>query len=256
MQNKLYLVAGCNGAGKTTAAFHIFPELLDCREYVNADAIAAALSPFHPGSVAFEAGRIMLKRIEELLDKRLDFAIETTLSSKNYVTLIEKARARNYSITLLFLWLSSPEMAVDRVQSRVEKGGHHIPPDVVHRRYKRGISNLYRLYIHRCDTVFIYDSTHSRHELLATNKDRSHLELLNPLKINIMKNQLKEQPAFYMDSHMKKIDDAMKIHYRLLIEETIRDNSYLVVGDKNGKSMRVYADELKRQLDAGLIGQL
>ncbi len=81
---KIYLIAGCNGAGKTTASYTMLPEMLDCKEFVNADSIAAGISPFQPETVAFEAGRLMLQRINQLVKTRVDFAVETTLSSKNY----------------------------------------------------------------------------------------------------------------------------------------------------------------------------
>jgi predicted ABC-type ATPase len=103
----LYVVAGCNGAGKTTASFTILPKILDCREFVNADEIAAGLSPFQPEKAAIEAGRIMLRRIEELLNKNVDFAIETTLETKIHKNTILKAQAEGYHVTLLFFWLQT-----------------------------------------------------------------------------------------------------------------------------------------------------
>lgn len=253
MENNLYIIAGCNGAGKTTASFNILPDLLACREFVNADAIAAALSPFQPESVAFEAGRIMLKRIDELLGKQVDFAIETTLATKSYKNLIEKAQAKNYKVTLLFFWLSSSEMAVERVKSRVEKGGHHIPTDVIHRRYVRGIKNLFEIYVDICDDVSIYDNTKFKKELIATNKDLDYLKILNPTKMRQMQNAVGEPREHYMNAHTMKIDDALKIHYRKLIEKTIAENSYLVVTNEKGEIVREYADELKRKLDLGLL---
>src|ERR1700761_3187933 len=105
----LYIIAGCNGAGKTTTSFTILPELFNCREFVNADIIAAGISPFNPESVAFEAGRMMLQRIQDLLEARVDFAFETTLATKSYVSYINKAKENGYKVTLLYLWLSSPE---------------------------------------------------------------------------------------------------------------------------------------------------
>ncbi|XHR94130.1 zeta toxin family protein [Mucilaginibacter sp. UC70_90] len=147
----LYIIAGCNGAGKTTASYTVLPELLNCNEFVNADNIAAGLSPFNPESVAFEAGRIMLQRIEDLLNRGVDFAFETTLSTRSYVSLVKRARQKGYEVTLLFFWLSSPEMAMERVAKRVSKGGHNIPADVIERRYYRGIRNLVSLYIPLCD---------------------------------------------------------------------------------------------------------
>jgi predicted ABC-type ATPase len=154
----LYIIAGCNGAGKTTASFTILPEMLNCREFVNADSIAAGLSPFNPESVAIEAGRIMLMRINELLRAKVDFAFETTLATRSYLSLIKDAQAAGYRVTLLFIWLDSPETAIQRVARRVAKGGHNIPQDVVERRYYRGISNLITLFIPVADTWMIVNS--------------------------------------------------------------------------------------------------
>jgi len=154
----LYIVAGCNGAGKTTASFTILPEMLSCREFVNADSIAAGLSPFNPESVAVEAGRLMLSRIQELLESGVDFAFETTLASRSYVSLVKKAQRSGYNVTLLFIWLDSPATAMRRVADRVAKGGHSIPPDIIERRYKRGIFNLVNLYTLICNRWMVVDN--------------------------------------------------------------------------------------------------
>ena len=130
-----YLIAGCNGAGKTTASFTILPEMLDCREFVNADEIARGLSPFQPEKAAFEAGRIMLHRIEELLRRGETFALETTLATKMYQQKIRVAQQQGYAIILLYFWLSSPELAQERVKTQVLEGGHFIAPEVIDRRY-------------------------------------------------------------------------------------------------------------------------
>lgn len=130
---ELYIIAGCNGAGKTTASMTILPEVLDCREFVNADEIANGISPFRPEEVAIEAGRIMLKRINYLIENDETFAIETTLATKSYRNLILRAKEKGYMVILLFFWLPSPEMAVERVASRVASGGHDIPKDVIYR---------------------------------------------------------------------------------------------------------------------------
>ena len=155
----LYIIAGCNGAGKTTASFTILPGLLNCKEFVNADSIAAGLSPFNPESVTIEAGRIMLMRINELVRAGVDFAFETTLATRSYLSLIKEVRILGYRVTLLFIWLDSPETALQRVAKRVAKGGHNIPTDVVERRYFRGISNLITLFIPVVDTWMIVNST-------------------------------------------------------------------------------------------------
>jgi len=157
--SNLYIIAGCNGAGKTTASFTILPGLLNCKEFVNADSIAAGLSPFNPESVAIEAGRIMLVRINELLRAGGDFAFETTLATRSYLSLINSAHSLGYKVTLLFIWLDSPKTALQRVARRVAKGGHNIPQDVVERRYYRGISNLITLFIPVVDTWMIVNST-------------------------------------------------------------------------------------------------
>jgi predicted ABC-type ATPase len=154
----LYIVAGCNGAGKTTASFTILPEMLSCREFVNADSIAAGLSPFNPESVAIEAGRLMLSRMHELLEGRGDFAFETTLATRSYVSFVRKAQNGGYKVILLFIWLNSPATATQRVADRVAKGGHSIPEDVIERRYFRGISNLLTLYIPICNRWMIVDN--------------------------------------------------------------------------------------------------
>jgi len=156
---KLYIIAGCNGAGKTTASYNVLPEILDCREFVNADEIARGLSPFQPEKVAIEAVRIMLQRIDELFRQGSDFAIETTLATKTYVQKIKKAQEEGYVVTLLFFWLNSIEMAKDRVKRRVSEGGHNIETEVIERRYQSGIKNLFELYLSICDTIILVDNS-------------------------------------------------------------------------------------------------
>ena len=123
--HRLYIISGCNGAGKTTASYTVLPEILECKEFVNADEIAKGLSPFNPEGVAIDAGKLMIKRIRELLDNREDFAFETTLAPRNYVKLIKEAQSKGYVVTLLYFWLESPELAVQRVAQRVRNGDVH-----------------------------------------------------------------------------------------------------------------------------------
>jgi len=143
MAQKIYIIAGCNGAGKTTASLNILPQILQCDEFVNADEIARGLSPFHPERVSLEAGRLMLERISSLMVRKATFALETTLSTRSYVSLIKKAHKAGYQVELIFFWLSSPEVAIERVAKRVAEGGHNIPEDVIRRRYDAGIRNLF-----------------------------------------------------------------------------------------------------------------
>ena len=159
MSKNLYIISGCNGAGKTTASYTVLPEILDCREFVNADEIARGLSPFNPESVAIEAGRLMLKRIEELLGKGESFSIETTLATKSYINLVRRAQAEGYAVKIIFFWLKTPELAVLRVAERVQKGGHDIPEDVIRRRYVAGIKNLFQLFMNEVDCWDIYDNS-------------------------------------------------------------------------------------------------
>jgi predicted ABC-type ATPase len=164
---KLYIIAGCNGAGKTTASYTILPEILDCREFVNADEIARGLSPFRPEKESFEAGRLMLKRIEYLLVKGQSFAFETTLSTRSYVQLAIRARQLNYQVTCLFFYLESEELAVSRVENRVKEGGHFIPEVIIKRRYKRGLSNFFNLFLPVLDNWLFIDNSGDQYEIIA-----------------------------------------------------------------------------------------
>lgn len=159
MKPKLYIIAGCNGAGKTTASMTILPEVLECREFVNADEIAKGLSPFNPEEMALQAGRLMLQRIDELLSSRISFAIETTLATRSYRKLVERAKKTGYEVSLLFFWLSSPSIAVERVAARVADGGHNIPTEVINRRYWLGLQNLFRIFVPIVDHWSLYDNT-------------------------------------------------------------------------------------------------
>lgn len=167
MNKNLYIISGCNGAGKTTASYTVLPEILACKEFVNADEIARGLSPFNPESVAIDAGRLMLKRIEELLDRGETFSIETTLATKSYISLVRRAQAKGYRVSVLFFWLKTPELASQRVAERVQKGGHNIREDIIRRRYAAGISNLFRLYMREVDYWSIHDNSESPRKLIA-----------------------------------------------------------------------------------------
>lgn len=178
MTPNLYIISGCNGAGKTTASMTLLPEVLGCYEFVNADGIAKGISPFRPESVAFEAGRIMLHRIEELMTAKVDFAFETTLSTRSYRGKVLKAQELGYKVTLLYLWLPSPEMAVQRVAKRVAEGGHDIPKDVIGRRYVRGITNLLEVYMDICDRTLILDALSPTQSIIARTAKGQALEVL------------------------------------------------------------------------------
>ena len=166
-ENNIFIISGCDGAGKTTASMTILPEILNCKEFVNADMIAQGLSPFRPEAVAFEAGRIMLKRIDDLIKTNENFAIETTLATKSYKNKLENAIAKGYKIKLLFFWLPNFEMAINRVAIRVSEGGHNIPTEVIERRYFRGIVNLFKIYIPLSTEWVVFENSTNEPVLIA-----------------------------------------------------------------------------------------
>jgi predicted ABC-type ATPase len=163
----LYIIGGANGSGKTTAALQILPYFLEVFEYVNADEIAAGLSPFNPESVAVQAGRLMLQRLETLVNAEADFAFETTLAARNFARFLRECKAKGYIINLIYFWLQSPELAIARVRRRVESGGHNIPEDTIYRRYERGRKNLIELYLPLCDRWIVYDNSNPTLQLIA-----------------------------------------------------------------------------------------
>lgn len=171
---RLYILAGCNGAGKTTASYTFLPEILDCREFVNSDEFAKSLSPFDPSIASVSASRYLLRRIEYLMDQEADFSIETTLATRSLVSIIEDARKRGYSITILYLWVQSPEIAIQRVKDRVAAGGHNIPEHVLRRRYTTGLKYLFDIYMPFCDRWMIADNSGNTFTLIAEgDKNRS-----------------------------------------------------------------------------------
>lgn len=186
-EKDLYIIAGCNGAGKTTASFTILPDIIHCKEFVNADEIARGLSPFQPETVAIEAGRIMLTRIDDLLRAQETFAFETTLSTRSYRHTVRQAQAKGYAVTLLFFWLSNVALAKERVATRVAEGGHNIPETVIERRYRNGILNLFDIYLPIVDGALIYDNSGNRPDLLAEKEKGEPLRIIQREKFNQMR---------------------------------------------------------------------
>jgi predicted ABC-type ATPase len=165
---RIIILGGCNGAGKTTAAYSILREVFKIVQFINADEIAKGLSPFAPESVSFEAGRIMLQRLKELAKKGEDFAFETTLASRTFAPFIKECRNLGYETELLFFYLDNPDLARHRVKSRVEKGGHNIADDVILRRYYRGLANFSNLYINLCNHWAVYNNSTGIPVLIGT----------------------------------------------------------------------------------------
>ncbi|WP_165022816.1 MULTISPECIES: zeta toxin family protein [unclassified Dysgonomonas] len=183
----LYIISGCNGAGKTLASYAMFPEMLDCKEFINADEIAKGLSPFQPERASIEAGRLMVYRMNEMLQLKEDFAIETTLATKSYASFIRKAQSEGYFVTLIYFWLDSPELAIRRVEQRVSMGGHNVPEDVIRRRYRAGMRNLFRMYVPISDYWILIDNSTDPFQMIAEGNRNEiqaihHVEIFNYLQ--------------------------------------------------------------------------
>jgi len=175
------LVSGPNGAGKSTAAPGLVRDLLGVADYVNADLIAQGLSAFDTASVAFQAGRVMRARLRHLADQRRDFAFETTLATRSYVPWLIGLKEEGYVIDIIFLWLSSPEMAIARVAERVRLGGHDVDPDVVRRRFARGMQNFFGRYRVLADRWWFFDNAEvAGPRLLAGGGSATTTEILDP----------------------------------------------------------------------------
>lgn len=164
---RLYIISGCNGAGKTTASYSLLPEMLDCREFVNSDEFAKGLSPFKPENASIQASRYMLMKIRYLLKNQKDFAVETTLATRTLLKTARMAQDMGYSVTLLYFWLNSPELAIERVRARVEAGGHNIPEETIIRRYHVGIDYFFHYYAPICERWILADNSQIPFRVIA-----------------------------------------------------------------------------------------
>ncbi len=171
---QLYIIAGPNGAGKTTFAKEFLPQYAKCPNFINADMIAQGLSPFSPEVVAIKAGRILLEQIQEYSNKKLDFALETTLSGKTYVSLFKKLKKKGYVLHLFFLWIPNASLALERIKERVTKGGHNIPAGDVKRRLTRSIHNFFSIYGPLVESWSLFDNSNIKPHLIA-KKERGRL---------------------------------------------------------------------------------
>lgn len=178
MRKNVYIIAGPNGSGKTTFAKEFLPDYARCPNFVNADFIAQGLAPFEPRSAAIKAGRLVLQQIHEFAGRNIDFAFETTLSGKSYVSLLMELKARGYALHLFFLWIPSPELAIARIKDRVAEGGHNVPAEDVRRRFARGIYNFFKLYEPLLDSWILFDNSKAKPVLIA-KRYNDHREIFN-----------------------------------------------------------------------------
>jgi predicted ABC-type ATPase len=176
---------------KTTFAQEFLPHYADCYEFINADLIAGGLSPFIPERAAIQAGKLMLEQIHSLSKRGVDFAFETTLSGKTYAHLLRELKKCGYVIHLFFLWVSDVDLALKRIADRVKNGGHNLPENVVRRRFKKGLQNLFRIYRPLLDTWVLLDNSTDTPNLIAL-EELSKLTILNTILYNdIIRNLVK-----------------------------------------------------------------
>ena len=173
-----FIIAGPNGAGKTTFALRYLPQIAGCRNFVNADLISYGLSPFNALSAQYEAGRLFLREIYANIDKRVDFAFETTLAGRSHISLLKKLRQDGWQVILFFLWIPNAAFSKSRIRERVKHGGHNIPDDTIYRRFPRIMRNLIKIYIPLCDKVICYDNSRPEH-VLVFEQDESGQKILN-----------------------------------------------------------------------------
>ena len=241
----LYIIAGCDGAGKTTAARTILPEMLNCTEFVNTGSILAGLPPAYPEHGFIESGRIALNRIKLLLKRGEDFAIETTLAGKCHAGLIKKAQSSGYKVLLIFIWLNTPEYAIQRVANRVSNGGHNVPDVVIKRRFERGRYNLHSLYIPICDFYTIITTDTGEPEQVKTREAGQVTKAVDSsgLLVNT-KTKLTPENILLRDKILKGATKA----YRKLLTTSIENNRKLVIADEDGNIQHLSAIELQKKL--------
>ena len=176
------MLAGINGAGKTTASRALLADTLRLMTFVNADVIAQGLSGFDPEAVAIRAGRIMLERLQELASERADFAFETTLAARTYAGWLEELRQSGYGVHLYYFWLDSPNLAVARVAARVLAGGHNIPEATIRHRFHRNIRNLFELYMPVVTSWQAYDNSGDEPRLIAYGAAEGQETIIDPAR--------------------------------------------------------------------------
>ena len=182
-----YIIAGPNGSGKTTFAIEFLPEYVQCPNFINADMIAHGLSPFSPGAAAIKAGKLVLEQINKFANQGADFAFETTLSGKSYLNLFKALKEKGYKIHIFFLWIPDVNLAITRIKNRVSQGGHDVPQQDVIRRFKRSISNFFKLYQPYADSWMLFNNADLNPILIAERKN-GKIRIINEKSYNIIKD--------------------------------------------------------------------
>jgi len=188
---RMYILSGCNGSGKTTASYTLLPEMLECSQFVNSDEFAKSLSPFDPSEASVTASRYMLLRIRYLLQHKQDFCIETTLATRSLTGIIKQAHELGYTVTLLYFWLNSPDLAVKRVAERVKTGGHNIPEETIRRRYAVGLKYFFDNYSPQCERWVLADNSQTPFSVVAEGSG-DRINIRDEEKYRIILAQAKE----------------------------------------------------------------
>ena len=169
-------LVGRNGAGKTTFTKEFLPQFAKCSNFVNADLIAAGLSPFSPSTIRIKAGKLLLAEIDNFISQQVDFAFETTLAGKTYVNLIREAKSKGYLVHIFFLWIPNGHLAKERIKQRVKEGGHSVPDEDVERRLDRSLKNFFNLYRPLANAWDIFDNSDVEPRLVVKfNEDGLHI---------------------------------------------------------------------------------
>jgi len=156
---RMYIISGCNGSGKTTASYSMLPEIFSCSQFVNSDEFAKSIAPFNPEGAYVAASRLMLLKTQFLFAREADFCIETTLATRSLLKMVREAQAKGYFVTVVYFWLPSADLAVERVRARVAAGGHHVPEDTIRRRYRIGQKYFFEDYAPLCDRWILADNS-------------------------------------------------------------------------------------------------
>ena len=186
--SRMYIISGPNGAGKTTASYTMLPDLLNLRTFVNADEIADELSPQNPEREMIRASRLMLERMDQLIEKGDDFAVETTLATRSLAGTIVQAQRKGYMVGIFYFWLKSDDLAVKRVAIRVSSGGHNVPETTIRRRYYQGMENLRRIYLPLCNYWVLIDNSDRRGKWIAEGGMSTVTRIYNKRIYNLILN--------------------------------------------------------------------
>ena len=192
---RMFIISGCNGSGKTTASYSLLPEMLECSEFVNSDEFAKGFSPFKPESASILASRYMITKIRYLLARRKDFGVETTLATRSLLKTVKIAQSAGYTVTVLYFWLNSPELAIERVKARVAAGGHNIPEETVRRRSHVGLSYFFNDYAPACERWILADNSQIPFKVVAEGAKGQVTNIRDEKTYNIIKSLVNTDKA-------------------------------------------------------------